>query len=338
MEVYGIDLGGTFLRIAKVNPGTGEILGKIDRFSMRDLRSNEELCRHIFRLIPDGCHVGISSAGVVDEEAMTIRFSANTSITEEISFGRKLQREKECRVTQTNDIRAAVQGVARYGEGKGYANVLLATYSSGFNCALTRAGKNVTTAEFGHTVYKPDGDLYCGCGGKGHLEIYVSGAGAAAMARQFLSVRRLYKHRILELASEELRKNGKVETKSPEDDPKTLAWVLDNVSARHVYQAFAEDPTGRPQNDIQAVQVKAIADSFGRMNSIYHPVDIIILMGGQTKSWETLFVPAITAYREDRDNVQLFSIHKPPIVRTEISEIALKGAVGYHMSVLEDDR
>jgi predicted NBD/HSP70 family sugar kinase len=334
MQVYGIDLGGTYLRIAKVDSDTGKISGEIQRFSMRGFRSNEELRRHVFRLIPDRSHVGISSAGVVDEEAMTVRFSANTSITEEISFGRDLRSKKGCRVTQTNDIRAAVQGVARYGEGKGHADVLLATYSSGFNCALTREGKNVTTAEFGHTVYKPDGDLYCGCGGKGHMEIYVSGQGAAAMARQFFWMRQLTRHRILDLALEDLDEEEGPETRS-RDDPKTLAWLLHNITAKHVYQAFAEDPHEKPQCDIQAVQVKAIADSFGRMNSIYHPVDIIILMGGQTKSWESLFVPAISLYREDRDNVQLSSLPKPPIVKTAISEIALKGAVGYHMSVLE---
>ena len=109
------------------------------------------------------------------------------------------------------------------------------------------------------------------------------------------------------------------------------------MSAEHVYQAYVEDPKGRPQCDIRKVQVKAIADSFGRMNSIYHPVDIIILMGGQTKSWDTLFAPAISAYHEDRDNIQLSSMPKPPIVKTEISEIALKGAVGYHMSSLDAD-
>ena len=336
MEVYGIDLGGTYLRIARVDPRTGEISGEIQRFSMRDFQSNNELCRHVFRLIPDRSHVGISSAGVVDEETMMIRFSANTPITEEISFGRDLQRKKGCRVTQTNDIRAAVQGVARYGEGKGRANVLLATYSSGFNCALAREGKNVTTAEFGHTVYKPDGDLYCGCGGKGHLEIYVSGQGAASMARQFLWVRQLTRHRILDLALEDL-KEEKRETKH-RDDPRTLAWILHNVTAKHVYQAYAEDPNEKPQCDIQAVQAKAIADSFGRMNSIYHPVDIIVLMGGQTKSWQSLFVPAISLYREDEDNMQLSSMPKPPVVKTEISEIALKGAVGYHVSVLEAEK
>jgi hypothetical protein len=112
---------------------------------------------------------------------------------------------------------------------------------------------------------------------------------------------------------------------------------LDNVSAKHVYQAYAEDPSEKPQSDIREVQVKAIADSFGKMNSIYHPVDIMIIMGGQTKSWQSLFAPAISAYHRDRDNIQLSSMPKPPVVKTEISEIALKGAVGYHMSSLEAD-
>jgi predicted NBD/HSP70 family sugar kinase len=338
MEIYGIDLGGTNLRIARIEPSSGEILGEMVTLSMKDIRRNDELNRFIFPHIEDGSHVGISSSGVVNEEELTINFSANTSFTEDITFGRDLRDKKGCRVTQVNDIKAAVQGAARYGEGKEYDNVLLATYSSGFNCALTRKRRCLTTAEFGHTIYKPDGDLFCGCGGKGHLEVYVSGNGAAVMARQYLSIRQLKSHIILDYSMEEINKaqnDNKRLTEADLGDGRCFGYVLECISAKHVYRAFSADPEGRPQKEIREIQVRAIADSFGRMVSVYHPVDIIVLMGSQTKDWDILFVPAIEKFFEDRDNYQLVSLTKPPIRRTKTLEISLKGAVAHHLSTLE---
>jgi len=334
MVIYGIDFGATNLRLARVDPGSGDILEQPTYLALEDFRSSEELTRRLFSLIPHGSSVGICSAGVVDEEAMTIRFSANTSLTEDITFGRELQERHGCRVTQTNDIKAAVQAVARFGEGRGHANVLLATYSSGFNCALTRSGKNVTTAEFGHTIYKPDADLYCGCGGRGHLEIYVSGNGAASMARQYLSIRKLRRHRLLELALEDInRASGRNLTPRDLDEPSLYGWALESVSAKHVYRAFAEDPSGEPQADIRRIQVRAIADSFGRMNSVYNPVDIIVLMGSQTNDWDALFEPAVELYRSDDDTLQLSSMPKPPVVKTRVQELGIRGAAAHHLSL-----
>jgi predicted NBD/HSP70 family sugar kinase len=225
-------------------------------------------------------------------------------------------------------MNAAVQAVARYGQGKGYNNVLLATYSSGFNCALTRGGSNATVAEFGHMIYKQDGDLYCGCGGKGHLETYVSGNGAAAMAKQYLGIGHLTNHPILDLSLAD----GPVRRTADLNDPAIYAQVLGGISAKHVYQAYTHDPNGQPQKDIRETQIKAIADSFGKMNSAYHPIDILVLMGSQTIDWEVLFDPAIRLFREDRGRLQIPSFSKPPIVKASVEEIGIVGAVAFFLS------
>jgi hypothetical protein len=99
-----------------------------------------------------------------------------------------------------------------------------------------------------------------------------------------------------------------------------------------VYQAFVRDPDSQPQKDIRATQVKAIADSFGKMNSAYHPVDILVLMGSQTLDWEVLFEPAIEIFEGDEGHLQIPSFSKPPIVRASIEEIGIVGAVAYFLS------
>jgi predicted NBD/HSP70 family sugar kinase len=338
MDFYGVDVGGTNLRISRVNPETGALAANPITYPMSEITTNRELTRIVFSHIPEGSHVGISAAGDVDEEDLVIRFAANSPIRGEIVFGRELREKRGCTVSETNDMNAAVQAVARYGQGKGHENVLLATYSSGFNCALSRGGKNVTVAEFGHMIYKQDGDLYCGCGGKGHLETYVSGNGAAAMAKQYINIGHLKSHPILDLSLAELnrfRAEEKRLKKKDLDDPVHYAAVLNNITAKHVYAAYSRMPDGQPQKDIRETQIRAIADSFGKMNSAYHPVDILILMGSQTLDWSVLFEPAIRLFVEDTGRLQIPSFTKPPIVRAQIKEIGIVGAVAYSLSRLE---
>ena len=338
MEFYGIDVGGTNLRIARVHPDTGALVGSPFTQPMREITTNRKLTGIVFSHVPEGSHVGISAAGDVDEEDLVIRFSANSPIRGEIVFGRELRERRGCTVTETNDMNAAVQAVARYGQGRGYENVLLATYSSGFNCSLTRGGKNVTVAEFGHMIYRQNGDLYCGCGGKGHLETYVSGNGAAAMAKLYLGIGHITNHPILDLSLADLNRLLPVEgrlKKRDLGDPFHHAAVLNNVTAKHVYRAYSSVPDGEPQRDIRETQIRAIADSFGKMNSAYHPVDILVLMGSQTLDWDILFEPAIRDFMEDSGRLQIPSFPKPKIVRAQIKEIGIVGAVAYLLSRFE---
>ena len=334
MAYYGIDFGGSNLRISRVDPDTGNLIGALTTYAMQDLSSNEELIRLVMPHIPDGSNVGISAAGVVDEENL-VASPVNSPIKSKITFGRALREKKGCAVKMTNDMNAAVQAAARYDQGKGYDNVLLATYSSGYNCALTRRGRNVTTAELGHIVYKPSGDLYCGCGGKGHLETYVSGNGAAAMAKQYLGICQLKNHAILDCCLADYNSScapGNKLKREDLKDPRNYASILQLVSAKHVYAAYAQQPADQPQQDIRKTQVEAIADSFGKMNSAYHPVDVMVLMGSQTLDWDILFVPAIEKYCNDRGIYQLVGLPRPLIKRAHISEIGLAGAVAYFLS------
>ncbi|MBD3354435.1 ROK family protein [Candidatus Woesearchaeota archaeon] len=329
MERYiGIDFGGTNLRIAEVDPETGKIVDEPFSTNISEVYTNKELTDIIRGRIPENANIGISAAGEVDEKNLVVRLSPNSKIEEEVIFGRDLK-ESGYDVTMTNDMKAAAQAVSKYGNGMHFDNVLVATYSSGYNCAVVRDGKNTTTAEFGHLVYKPDGDLFCGCGGKGHLEAYVSGNGAAAMAKNYFNITHRKDSEILRFAYDdefgEIKLNDVLYEISR--DPELFRNVVNSIKAEHVYKAYNAKPEKEPQKSIKKTQVEAIAVSFGMMASSYNPVDIMVLMGSQTKDWGVLFDPAIEKY--NNNTLQLTSLKKPKITITNLPEIGVQGAVAY---------
>lgn len=312
--IYGIDFGGTNLRIGKVDANTGALMEPVFKHPMAQIASDREIKEIIMANIPSGASVGISAAGYVDEENLIITQSPNSSFKGELHFGADLK-VQGFSVAITNRVRAAAQAAAKFGEGKGYRNVLAAIYSSGFNCAVVRDGKNVTNAEFGHMPYRPEDNLMCGCGGIGHLETFVSGSGAAQMARRYLSGITSESHPILVLTREN--------TGAPPCE------IIEAITSDYVYGAFRTCPEVEPQKSIRERQVRAIADSFGMMNSAFNPLDIMVLFGDQTNHWDTLFKPAISKYHEEI--LQLPTLALPKIVRTDLPEICVQGAAAYFL-------
>lgn len=80
-----------------------------------------------------------------------------------------------------NDTALAALGEALLGTGAGSKIVAYLTISTGVGGARIVGGKideNSLGFEPGHQIIIPDGQL-CDCGGKGHLESYVSGSGIA---------------------------------------------------------------------------------------------------------------------------------------------------------------
>ncbi|MBU3913746.1 MAG: ROK family protein [Nanoarchaeota archaeon] len=342
-EIYGIDFGGTNLRIGKVNPETGSLLGKIMSFPVKNFSSNNDLNSAILQAIEENARVGISAAGDVDEDRLVIKFSPNSRIKGKINFGAVLK-ENGRDVVMTNDMKAAVQAVARFEEavrkGKSLYNVAVATYSSGFNAAVARKGINATQAELGHIKYKPDSELFCGCGQRGHLEIFVSGNGAASMAKQYFLMTHEINHPIIISAlgdyNEKARKNKK-ETYKLEQLCEEDAYnrIILEISAAHVYRAYKENPNQNPQKDIRKTQTSAISHSFGVINSAFNPIDVLVCMGGLTEQ-EELFNNAINDYMSGESGSQLPSLNIPRVCITSLPAIGVQGAAAYYLSRREN--
>lgn len=334
MGIYGIDAGGTNLRFAEIDESTGKIIRKLAEVPMEKFLSNQDLTNYLLSLeIPANSRIGMCSAGSIDEENLTVKESPNSPIKYNITFAKDLA-EKGHSVSLTNDMKAAVQGVAKFGDGKEHSNILVATYSSGYNCAVARNGSCVTHAEAGHFSYMQSSDIFCGCGGRGHLETYVSGNGAAAMANQYFKTTKKIDHIIMKLSLKDFNRergtNITIEDLLKDHDKCTL--VRENIGAKHVYIAYGLDKDQDPQKSIRHTQVKATAFSFGMMNSAYNPLDIMFIMGSQTNDWDKLFAQSIKIYESTLAQFQLPSLNKPAIAKLDDPDIGLKGAVADYLN------
>ena len=335
-KLYGIDKGGTNLRIAKVNPESGRLESEVTNIPLDTFGSSyDKFIDFIIETIPAGSRVGISSAGVIDEKNAIITYAANSSLGERIPLGYDL-RKKGYEVEHTNDTRSELQAVMRFAEGKDRKNVLLATYSTGNNCATAHNGLiDRTNPEFGHQGHMPSEEVFrdmtCGCGVDNHIETYVSGTGAAEMAKRYFRrtpISEMKKNGTLQNSIDDLNENSRAQyTLDKLTHGPTREIIIDNIKGPHIYNALRSNPNQEPQRMIADTQIEGIVESIVRMNVAYRPLDIMILKGGQTANWTELFKPAINTFLHGEVQSDFFD--KPEIVRTEIpeDEIGIIGAV-----------
>lgn len=322
-ETWGIDYGGTRLRIGRVDP----VSGAVDRLTTLDssaFTDNAALSAAVVTLLPPGCAVGISAAGVVDEQSLMILVSPNSPIRGRITLAADVAAAGH-RCVLLNDIRAAAQGEASYG-GHPAGSIAVATYSTGYNCAVAVDGRvSCRQPEAGHCFWQPlQLSARCNCNGASHLETYVSGGGAARMARDWLVGQAAWEHPILALAMAD---------RLPELDPAALCddaslrdQALAAIGAEHVYRAFRANPTASPQREIREEQVAAIAGSLSILFGFCGPLQHIACMGSQTRDWDILFEPAIARFHAEGF---LPALQAPSVARTALPEIGVQGAVAY---------
>ena len=104
-----------------------------------------------------------------------------------------------------NDANAAAIAEWKAGAARGASDVVMITLGTGVGGGLILAGKPYRGAigaggELGHMVIVHDG-APCSCGGRGHLESYVSGKAADAVAREAFGPA-ADAHRLVRLANE----------------------------------------------------------------------------------------------------------------------------------------
>lgn len=113
----------------------------------------------------------------------TIGITANLPFVTEIPLAdlilAKLPEIKILKIT--NDANAAALGELIYGGGIGMKNFVMITLGTGIGSGIIVNGDLVyghdgLAGEIGHVTAVPEGRT-CGCGGKGHLEVYCSATG-----------------------------------------------------------------------------------------------------------------------------------------------------------------
>jgi glucokinase len=104
-----------------------------------------------------------------------------------------------------NDANAAAIAEWKAGAGRGTNDMIMITLGTGVGGGLILGGRPYrgsigAGAELGHIVIVHDGEP-CRCGGRGHLESYVSGTGAERVAREAFGPA-VDAHRLVRLANE----------------------------------------------------------------------------------------------------------------------------------------
>ena len=109
------------------------------------------------------------------------------------------------RVAIENDANAAAIAEWKAGAGRGTTDMVMLTLGTGVGGGLILGGRPYrgrigAGAELGHVVIVHDG-APCSCGGRGHLEAYVSGKAADGLAREAFGPA-ADAHRLVRLANE----------------------------------------------------------------------------------------------------------------------------------------
>lgn len=215
----GVDLGGTHLRAAIVNPATGEMTGlkQVETLAREGHHAvMERMAGLIEQVIAEAglekkqiSAIGIGVPGVLDLEQGLVLFLPNLPGTwPNVPLKKTIESQVGLPTWLLNDARSMTYAEWRFGAGKGVDTIACLTLGTGIGGGLVINGKlhlgiGGTGGELGHQIIDFNGPA-CGCGSKGCLEAFASGPAIAAMGAK--AVRQGLTTRIAELAGYDLNK------------------------------------------------------------------------------------------------------------------------------------
>jgi len=189
----GIDLGGTNLRAAAIEP-SGKMLAKISGSTY--LKAGREavvadMVAGVHKL-QEQCGAGLSGVGVgvpgfIILAKGIITDSPNLPGFENFPIRDEIERQLGAPVILENDANAAALGEKWIGAGRDYDDLVLLTLGTGIGGGIISGGRVLhgflgMAGELGHTTINPTGNP-CGCGNRGCLEKHASATAVVGMAR-----------------------------------------------------------------------------------------------------------------------------------------------------------
>ncbi|MFL6452199.1 MAG: ROK family protein [Bryobacteraceae bacterium] len=199
MSAYsiGVDLGGTNLRVAAVDP-SGMILERISvpaTYTGGPDKVVDEIARIIDAVrsaLPTFTlsGVGIGIPGFIDRDSGVVVGSANLPGFLGFPIREAFHKHLGTRIVLENDANAAALGEMWMGAGRDVKDLILITLGTGIGGGIViggevLAGSHGMAGEIGHMTVIPDGNP-CGCGNCGCLEKHASATAIAAMGRMML--------------------------------------------------------------------------------------------------------------------------------------------------------
>lgn len=195
--VIGVDLGGTKIYTALAND-RGEILaeikipteagGGVEHVIRRIMRTVEQVEKQSGVNMRPVC-LGIGAPGPADSEKGVVLQAPNLG-WRDVPLQQILEKNLQMPVAVGNDANLAALGEHVFGAGKGYADLVYVTVSTGIGGGLLLGGKlysgiTFSAGEFGHMTVDPEGPV-CNCGNRGCLEALASGTAMARLAGELV--------------------------------------------------------------------------------------------------------------------------------------------------------
>ncbi len=197
----GVDLGGTNVRAAVVDAGTGGIVAAHkEPLADRAPALVVAAVRHALEAAASSAGVSLDSfaavgVGVAGQCLGTTGLVMNAPNLgwRDVPFGDLLTAEIGIPVKVANDLAVAAWGEKRFGAARGIDEVVLVFVGSGVGSGLILGGRihhgaTGVAGEFGHVKVKPGRidtkPRRCGCGEMSCLEAYTSGMNVAARVRE----------------------------------------------------------------------------------------------------------------------------------------------------------
>jgi glucokinase len=220
MEKFiGCDLGGTNMRVALVDPHSGEIALQ-KQVATQAWEGHEVVMERMAELIEtiiltSGLSqekvggIGIGAPGTLDLEKGETIFLPNLAGTwPHVPLGSTVSRLTGLPVFLLNDVRAITFGEWKFGAGVGVETMACFAIGTGVGGGLIinnrlHLGIGGTAGELGHHTIDFNGPL-CGCGNHGCLETFASGPSIAAMGMR--AVAQGWTTRIGELVNHDLNR------------------------------------------------------------------------------------------------------------------------------------
>ena len=193
--IAAVDIGATKTLIAVVPlTANGDVPEPVAGWRVRRLVTNRDPDRHVAAIatavgdLAAGARVaaiGVAAPGPLDPTRGVIVNSPNLGWKDH-PFGPALAALVGAPVGLEDDANAGALGEALLGAGLGRDPVVYLTLSTGVGAGVVVGGRVVRGAhqaagEVGHLAVDPAGPR-CGCGGRGHVEAFVGGAGLARRA------------------------------------------------------------------------------------------------------------------------------------------------------------
>jgi glucokinase len=201
-RVIGVDVGGT-----KILAGVVDRDGAVERHreTPTPTGSQAEVLQALYSAVEELFDDGIAAVAFgipsrIDRERGRVEGSVNIPLGE-VDLRHRMEERFKVPVGLENDANAAALAEFHAGAGRGTSTMVMLTLGTGCGGGVVLDGKLYRGwVEVGHMVLEFDGVL-CPCGGRGHLEAYVSGNAATALANEAFGSG-VDAHRLVRLANE----------------------------------------------------------------------------------------------------------------------------------------